>query len=185
MSHIFNLGDLDDFSEKVNLDELYEKKRQYDLRKLELFNKMLHRVHHKIKITSRQKLEDQYCWFVVPEIMIGVPKYNQGECIAYIRDKLKTNGFICKYIHPNVLFISWKHWIPSYVRDEFKKKAGLNINGFGKIIKEEIKPKALPFTIKQNANKNYKSINEYTPQNMVYNTKLESKTNEKLLKLNS
>mgnify|MGYP001360413407 CR=1 FL=1 len=31
-------------------------------------------IHHKIKLTSRQKLDEQYCWFVVPETMIGIPK---------------------------------------------------------------------------------------------------------------
>ena len=46
-------------------------------------------------------------------------------------DKLTTNGFVIKYTHPNLLFISWKHWIPSYVRTEFKKKTGKNIDGFG------------------------------------------------------
>ena len=28
MSHVFTLGDLEDFSEKINLDELYEKKKK-------------------------------------------------------------------------------------------------------------------------------------------------------------
>ena len=41
--HIFNLEELDNFSEKLNLDELYEKKREHDLRKLEVFNKILNR----------------------------------------------------------------------------------------------------------------------------------------------
>ena len=67
--------------------------------------------------------------------MIGIPKYDQGACIAYILDKLKTNGFVCRYLHPNVLFISWKHWIPSYVRSELKKKTGKNVDGFGNFYK--------------------------------------------------
>ena len=37
MSHVFTLGDLEDFSEKINLDELYEKKKQHDLSKLDTF----------------------------------------------------------------------------------------------------------------------------------------------------
>ena len=96
MSNIFTLENIDDFSEKINIDELYEKKRQYDVGKLELFNKILNRIHVRIKTTSRQKLDEQFCWFVVPEVIIGVPKYDQGACIAYIVDKLKTNGFHVK-----------------------------------------------------------------------------------------
>lgn len=101
------------------------KKQQMDLNKLELFNKILNRIHVKIKTISRQKIDEQFCWYVVPEIIIGVPKYDQGTLIAYLIDKLKTNGFIVRYYHPNTIFICWKHWVPSYVRNEIKSKLGL------------------------------------------------------------
>ena len=188
MSHIFNLDDLnDDFNEKIDLDELYEKKHKYDLDKLNIFNKLLARIHNKIKLTSRQKVDEQYCWFVVPEIMIGVPKYDHAACIAYLVDKLKNNGFVVHYIHPNVIFISWKHWIPSYVRSEINNKMGVKIDGYGKIINKE--KKALPFekddinsivfnnkndkNDKDKNDKNYKSINDYKPSgNFLYNEDL-------------
>ena len=131
MANIFTLENIDNFSEKLNIDELYEKKRQYDLNKLDLFNKILNRIHVRIKTVSRQKIDEQFCWFVVPEVIIGVPKYDQGACIAYLMDKLKENGFNIRYIHPNTLFISWMHWIPSYVRTELKKKTGIEINEYG------------------------------------------------------
>ena len=41
MANIFTLENINDFSEKLNIDELYEKKRQYDLNKLELYNKKI------------------------------------------------------------------------------------------------------------------------------------------------
>lgn len=137
MANIFTLENVNDFSDKINIDELYEKKKQHDLNKLDLFNKILNRIHVRIKTTSRQNTDIQYCWYIVPEIIIGVPKYDQGACIAYIIDKLKTNGFNVRYIHPNMLFISWMHWIPSYVRSEIKKKTGIEINEFGEKITEE------------------------------------------------
>jgi hypothetical protein len=121
----------------LNIDDLYEKKRQHDLNKLALFNKILNRIHVRIRTTSRQKLDEQFCWFVVPEIIIGVPKYDQGACIAYLIDKLQQNGFIVKYIHPNTLFISWLHWVPSYVRTELKKKTGIVLNEYGQKITDE------------------------------------------------
>jgi hypothetical protein len=136
MANIFTLENIDNFSEKINIDELYEKKRIQDVSKLELFNKILNRIHVKIKTASRQKADEQFCWYLVPETMIGVPKYDQASCIAYIMDKLKTNGFNVRYIHPNLLFISWLHWIPSYVRTELKKKTGISINEYGQRIEE-------------------------------------------------
>jgi len=137
MSNIFTLENVQDFSEKISIDDLYEKKRQYDLNKLALFNKILNRIHVKIKTTSRQKMDEQFCWFVVPEMIIGVPRYDQGACIAYIIDKLKENGFNVRYIHPNTLFISWLHWVPSYVRNELKKKTGIVINEYGEKVGQE------------------------------------------------
>jgi hypothetical protein len=136
MANIFTLENIEDFSEKLNIDELYEKKRQQDLNKLALFNKILNRIHVKIKTVSRQKVDEQFCWFLVPETIIGVPRYDQGACVAYLIDKLKINGFNVRYIHPNMLFISWLHWIPSYVRTEIKKKMGVNLDEFGKRIEE-------------------------------------------------
>ena len=137
MSDIFTIDNIDDFSEKMNIDELYEKKRIQDLNKLNLFNKILHRVHVKIKTVSRQKADEQFCWYLVPETILGVPKYDQGACIAYIMDKLKSSGFNVRYIHPNLLFISWLHWIPSYVRTELKNKTGITINEYGEKIEKE------------------------------------------------
>ena len=154
MANIFTLENIDDFSEKLNIDDLYEKKRQQDLNKLALFNKILNRIHVRIKTVSRQRKDEQFCWFVVPEVIIGVPKYDQAACIAYIIDKLKINGFNVRYIHPNTLFISWMHWIPSYIRTELKKKTGILINEFGQKIEDNQD---------QNVNKLIESVdaNEY------------------------
>jgi len=137
MANIFTLENVENFSEKISIDELYEKKRQQDLTKLALFNKLLNRIHVRIKTASRQKVDEHFCWYIVPEIMIGVPKYDQAACIAYIMDKLKTNGFNVRYIHPNLLFISWQHWVPDYVRTELKKKTGIVVNEYGQRIIED------------------------------------------------
>jgi hypothetical protein len=127
---------IDEFTEKLYIDELYERKRNADLQRLEIFNKMLNRIHQRIKLTSR-KSNDKYCWFVVPEVILGVSNFDQPGCISYILDKLKDNGFNVFYYHPNSLFISWNHWIPSYVRNEWKKKTGIAVDGFGNSVETE------------------------------------------------
>ena len=137
MANIFTLENIEDFSEKLNIDELYERKRHHDIMKLELFNKMLNSVHKRIKLTSRQKIDNQMCWYLVPETILGVPKYDQGACIAFLMDKLKKNGFNVRYIHPNLLFISWMHWVPGYIRSEFKKKTGIAIDEYGQKVEEK------------------------------------------------
>lgn len=123
-----------ELSDKINIDELYEKQQQHDLNQLKIFTKILNRIHNKIKIIARQKIDDRLCWFIVPEFLPGVTGYDQAACIAYIIDKLQKNGFAVRYVHPNALLISWAHWIPSYVRNEFKKKTGITINEYGLVV---------------------------------------------------
>jgi hypothetical protein len=199
MANIFTLENIEDFTEKINIDELYEKKHQFDLQKLELFNKILNRIHVRIKTTSKQKIDEQFCWYVVPEIIIGVPKYDQGACIAYLMDKLKGNGFIVRYIHPNTLFIGWKHWVPSYVRSELKKKTGIVIDEYGKKVEQNdndetsLEPKnvnEIMFKTKDSNNAapkqkkpdntQYKPVKTYKPSgNFIYNDDLMNKLEDK------
>lgn len=186
MANIFALENFDNFSEHLNLDDLYEKKRNQDLSKLVLFNKILNRIHVRIKATSAQKVNDTSCWYVVPEIIIGVPKYDQAGCIAYIIDKLKDNKFNVKYIHPNLLFISWQHWVPSYVRSEIKKKTGIAVNEFGERLDDVGKSPAeinsIVFNsgskqttkeIKIDKNSKFTPITSYKPSgNLIYDQEL-------------
>ena len=132
--------------------------------------------------------------------MIGVPKYDQAACIAYLIDKLKNNGFNVRYIHPNTLFISWIHWVPDYVRTELKNKTGIIVNEYGvrqddgnndnKLIQDSkdlpvfalnIKPADILQQKDKQPKKDYTPINSYKPSgSLVYNDALLSKMNDKL-----
>jgi hypothetical protein len=189
MNSIFELDKFQDSNNRLDLDELYEKKQQYDKQQLDIYNKMLAKIHTRIKSISRQHITQQYCWYVVPETIIGIPRYNQASCIAYVVDQLKTNGFSVRYIHPNTLYICWKHWIPSYVRNQIKLKTGIVIDEFGKIVenKKEIEDEGgdhllanteLSGSAKRKGSgsgsgsgpdKKYKPINTYKPTgNLIY-----------------
>jgi hypothetical protein len=202
MANIFTLENIEDFSEKLNIDDLYEKKRQQDLNKLALFNKLLNRIHVKIKTVSRQKIDEQFCWFLVPETIIGVPRYDQAACVAYLIDKLQQNGFNVRYIHPNTLFISWMHFVPSYVRTEIKNKTGIVINEYGKKVDEDnTEQKTITNTFTnpneymlnnaiqgQDPNQKGKPKKEYTPiksykpsGNLIYDDDVLNKIGDKFL----
>ena len=195
MANIFNLENISDFSEKIKIDDLYEKKRVSDVNKLELFKKILNRIHVRIKTIARQSSNERSCWFIVPEIIIGVPKYDQGACIAYVMDTLQKNGFIIKYFHPNTIFISWNHWVPTYVRNEIKKKTGIVVNEYGeKIANENENDLDDELTNNTNTNSNsgatmeqiknskkYTPINSYKPSGkLVYSEDLLNKIENKI-----
>lgn len=133
--NIFSLSDDNEINDKINLDDLFEKKREIAENKLQLYNKILNRIHEKIKLTSRQRQgKDQFCWYLIPEMMIGISRYDVAECTDYILRKLRDNNFVVRYTHPNMVFISWAHWIPGYVRQEYKKQTGTAIDGYGNLV---------------------------------------------------
>jgi hypothetical protein len=193
-----NKIDSEDSSLKLNIDELYSKKQQQDLNVLKNYNNILLRIHNKIKYISKNMLNENCCWYVMPEMILGVPKYDHRDCTAYVIEKLRENGFIVRYTHPNLLFISWKHWVPAYVRSEIKKRTGNSIDENGNIINEEnsansassantpaINSEHMLFSnnksIKTNTNtKDYKDIKTYKPSgNLIYNNSLLEKINIK------
>jgi len=115
----------------LNIDELYETKRKSDLNRMIIYSKLLDKIHKKIKTASRQRNNPQFCSFVMPEVLLGYPNYNFAECLTYLLDRLDQDGFNTRYIHPNLIFIAWSHWVPEYVREELKKKTKLNVDSFG------------------------------------------------------
>lgn len=198
-THIFNLSDVTEgYNCKLNIDELFETKQKEDLKKLTIFNKILKRVHDNIKKTSKNK-NQQFTFFIVPEFILGVPKYDQGVCIAYLMDQLSKNEFIVKYINPNVLFISWGHYFPKYIRDEIKKKMKLNVDHNGNVLDNENddhtqnieinddmnplilgKPEIQKAQLRQNnQKKSYKPISDFKPSG-IYSNDLLRKFEEKI-----
>jgi len=176
----------DELVEKISLDDLYDRKNEVNQNRILVFKKILQRVHNKIKITSRQKIDEQFCCFVVPEHILGLPKYDVDTCTSFIIDKLQDNGFQVKYTHPNLLFISWKHYIPAYERQRIKEETGKKIDGFGNIIgdndeKEDaqnlLTNPTLTLTNKKDTpsssgdKKEYKDIGKYKPTG-IYNLNL-------------
>ena len=134
------------FNEKLNLDDLYKQQKVTEDHKLKIYQKILGRIHNKIKYTSRLRNNCKFCVYVLPEFILGVPRYSINNCTMYVINKLSDNGFQVKYTHPNLLWISWQHYIPHYERANIKKQYGVSIDGFGNVIKKSDKKKRYKFT---------------------------------------
>jgi len=176
---------------KINIDDLFTKSQQRDQKQLSIFNKILNRIHNKIKGTTRSQKKETHVWFSVPEYIFGEPIYNQGDCIGHLVVKLEENGFHVQYMHPNTLFISWANWIPSYVRTEVKKQTGKVLDEKGNIIrdlkaeKEDEDMNSKLFNDKNNTlqknKKEYTPLDQYKPTgNLVYNQEMFDKIDKKM-----
>ena len=87
----------------LNINELYEVSNNKHLKKLEQFDKLLQNVHSRIKKNAAEN--KMYCFYQIPEFIIGVPLYDVNDLKKYIINSLKKNGFNLLYIDPNWLFI--------------------------------------------------------------------------------
>lgn len=124
----------------LNIDDLYETIDEKNNKRLQKFDGILKQIHTRIKYYA--KLERTYCFFQIPEFIIGVPLYNVADLRNYIINSLKRNGFHIIYIDPNWLYISWSK------------------EDRGKVEKKSVKPKK---------EKNYKLIDEYKPSGQFVN----------------
>ena len=125
----------------LNINELYSKINEKNMKRFEVFDDILKKIHIRIKYNAN--LERTYCFYHIPEFIIGVPLYNIHDLRNYLMNSLKKNGFQILYVEPNWLFITW-----------------------------EVKSKKLVQTPKkkQKEKSDFKLVDEYKPSgNFIYN----------------
>ena len=172
-----------DMNQKIDIDDLFEKHQQRDLKQLSIYNKLLNRIHKRIKHVSRAMKRETHIFYNVPEYIFGESVYNNKDCTGYLVANLEKNGFNVRYIHPNTLLISWKHWVPSYVRNEIKKKTGVAMDEKGNIISkkepierdmnEDLFTNQNEIETKEEKKKEFSDISDYKPSGkLVYNPEI-------------
>ena len=81
---------------QLNIKELYSTINEKTLKRMEIYDDVLKKCHSRIKYNS--KLERTYCFYQIPEFIIGVPLYDINEMKTYVMNSLKKNGFEILYI---------------------------------------------------------------------------------------
>ena len=140
----------------LNINELYETMYQKNINRLSKFDDILKCIHNKIKYNA--KYEKTYCFYQIPEFIIGVPLYNINDLRQYIINSLEKNGFQLMYFDPNILFITWE--ISMNKINQKDKKNKNNKNNQNKKNNQQLIDK----------NKGFKLIDEYKPNGMIYNS---------------
>lgn len=148
----------------IDISDLHKKARELKERKIKIYDEVLQKCHHRIKLVSKLTPLNQWCFYIIPKVVFGIPLYNLAECVEYLVRLLTENGFKVAYTHPNLLLITW-------FEDPNSKSS--------------TESKSITFGNKSNSNDNgmYKSIDTYKPSgNLVYNQQnfnlLEQKSNK-------
>ena len=89
----------------VKATELIKQQQERENRKYITYKKIYEQVEKKIALAS--SANNYYTWYQVPEILIGLPTYNLKDCLTFLNDMLKKDGFIIDNYQPNILYISW------------------------------------------------------------------------------
>jgi hypothetical protein len=87
---------------------LYKEEAKRDATRIRIYNGVLQQIYNKIKAVSRIPGNEKALWYVVPEFLPGVPRFDIGDAILYIVWNLRNAGYFVEYTHPNLLYITWK-----------------------------------------------------------------------------
>jgi hypothetical protein len=109
------------YMSSLDINRLYDTIHEKNNKRLQSFDKVLQKVHS--RILYQAKLEKTYCFYQIPEFIIGMPLYNVKDLKKYIMNSLQKNGFELLCIDPNWLFISWE---PKQIKKRPKKKQKKN-----------------------------------------------------------
>ena len=89
----------------IKASDLVKEQKERDTIKFKTFDKIYILIEKKIVLAS--KGNNYHTWFDVPEFLVGYPLYNMEDCLKYITEKLKKNGFKSEFFNPNILYIKW------------------------------------------------------------------------------
>lgn len=90
---------------RLNISDLHYVISQKKQKKMEVYEKIISNCHKRIQ--SAADLQHYQCVFEVPEFILGYPLYNLENCLEFLMNELKKNGFNVTYYFPKFLYISW------------------------------------------------------------------------------
>ena len=133
----------------LNIYSLNNARDKKQLNRMQIYKRVLKKCHHKIKLVASKGIS--FCFYIVPEYLYGIPRYNTLNCATFIVNKLRENGFKVTYTYPNLVYISWEH-IPSEIK-----------NSNNEIIKTVIEDKKPIESTKLITYPEYRYIEDYKP----------------------
>ena len=146
----------------IDISELHKKTRNQRDKKIKIYEEVLKKCHHRIKLVSKLTPMNQWCFYLIPKVLFGMPLYNLAECVEYLVRMLSDNGFKVAYTHPNLLLITW------FENDSGQGGQYPNLVNMEKSINKS-RPR-ITNNSSLSSNQNYRPIDSYKPSgNLVYN----------------
>lgn len=93
---------------QINLQELYNMQKKKLKNRTKCFDHIIELCHRRIRNVS--SYTGQNTFYEIPGFIVGYPLYNLNECITYVVEALRKNGFLIQILPPpqiGVIYISW------------------------------------------------------------------------------
>ena len=100
----YNNNDSDTF---LHVNSINRGVRERTKKSMYIYEDMLKKCFRRIKLAV--DLGERSCFYTLPEIILGKPRYKMTECLKYMHDNIANYGYYVKYLPPNIFFISWVH----------------------------------------------------------------------------
>jgi hypothetical protein len=173
--------------DKINIDELYEYHRITGEKRVAMYNKILGQIHTRIKQANKTS-NTMDITYKIPMVVFGETVYKYQDCVEYIVQQLTSNGFTVE-TQRNLIFISWKNWIPTFIRSDLKKK-GIYVDALGNPLPDPNASIDLPVADATESNpapptgsSRFKPITAYRPaRSVIYDEELLRQTEQRLMK---
>ena len=90
----------------IDINELSKERKKLQKRKQNVYKNILKRIYNKIKLANKL---NNYCYYVIPNFVLGMPLFDVNKCSDYIYDVLVEKGFKVTRMKFNHFMIYWGH----------------------------------------------------------------------------
>ena len=89
----------------VKVDDLLKERKVMEDDNKKLYKKIYKLIETQIIINNRQKLN--YYYYEISLFYYGMPLYSINDCVKYVTNKFKKNGFNIEIKGENGVYVTW------------------------------------------------------------------------------
>ena len=108
---------------QLTLAELYKAQQHKQTMRHGSFDRVIELCHRRIRTVA--SYGGMNTFFEIPGMLIGYPLYNINECMEYMVNALRKNGFLVQILPPPHIAVVYISWEPTEVRPPVKKQSRL------------------------------------------------------------
>ena len=106
----------------LDINKLMQPRRRVAEKRNITYSKVLELCHRRIKFSSIQRPNCNWCIYEIPNFILGFPRFNIEICARYCLAKLRTNGFEVTFVPSRTIIVSWQHIVNKKCKEARKKR---------------------------------------------------------------